>query len=79
MTKLLPADPVKRGRVKLALLLAIFALPVLAGWIAYVSGWGSGAASNYGTLLPPKQLDDPALAVILFLVLSFRRDETAPR
>ena len=62
MTKLLPDDPVKRGRVKLALLVAIFALPLIAGWIAYVSGWGSGAASNYGTLLPPKQLDDPALA-----------------
>jgi hypothetical protein len=58
---LLPDDPVKRGRVKLALLAAIFALPVVAGWIAYVSGWGSGAASNYGTLLPPKQLDDPVL------------------
>lgn len=62
MTQLLPADPVKRGRVKLAALIAIFALPVVAGSIAYVSGWGSGTTSNYGTLLPPRPLDDPALA-----------------
>ena len=62
--KLLPDDPVKRGRVKLALLVAIFALPVIAGSIAYVSGWGSGAASNYGTLLPPRQLDIPALVAL---------------
>ena len=64
MPKLLPADPVKRGRVKLALLLALFAIPVMAGWVAYVSGWGSGAAANYGTLLPPRLLEDPALVAL---------------
>jgi hypothetical protein len=50
--------------VKLAALMAIFALPVIGGWIAYVSGWGSGTASNYGTLLPPRPLDDPAFAAL---------------
>jgi hypothetical protein len=50
--KFLPADPVKRGRVKLALLLALFALPLFAAWAAYVSGWMAGNAANYGTLLP---------------------------
>ena len=62
--RLLLDDPVKRGRLKLAALIAVFALPVIAGWIAYVSGWGSGAASNYGTLLPPRPLDDPALVAL---------------
>lgn len=64
MTRLVPSDPVKRGRVKLAALIALFALPVIAGWIAYVSGWGSGTASNYGTLLQPRPLDDPALVAL---------------
>ena len=56
MISLFPADPVKRGRVKLALLIAVFAIPVVGGWIAYVSGWGSGTASNYGTLLAPQPM-----------------------
>ena len=64
MPKFLPADPVKRGRVKLALLLALFALPLFAAWAAYVSGWMSGNAANYGTLLPPRLLEDPALVAL---------------
>ena len=59
MTSLLPADPVKRGRVKLALLIAVFSIPVVAGSIAYVSGWGSGTASNYGSLLAPQPMAAP--------------------
>jgi hypothetical protein len=61
---LLPADPVKRGRVKLALLAALFALPVIAGWVAFVSGWGSGTASNYGVLLAPRPLAAAPLAAL---------------
>jgi hypothetical protein len=57
---LLPADPVRRGRVKLALLIAVFAIPVVAGWLAYVSGWGSGTAANYGALLAPRTMASPA-------------------
>jgi cytochrome oxidase Cu insertion factor (SCO1/SenC/PrrC family) len=61
---LLPADPVKRGRVKLALLTALFAIPVLAGWVAYVSGWGSGTAANYGLLLAPQPIAAAPLAAL---------------
>ena len=64
MPKFLPADPVKRGRVKLALLLALFALPLFAAWAAYVSGWMSGNAANYGTLLQPRLLEHPALVAL---------------
>ena len=64
MPKFLPADPVKRGRVKLALLLALFAVPLFAAWAAYVSGWMSGTAANYGTLLQPRRLEDPALVAL---------------
>jgi len=62
--RFLPDDPVKRGRVKLALLLALFAIPLVAAWAIYVSGWVSGAAANYGTLLQPRRLDDPALVAL---------------
>jgi len=51
---LLPGDPVKRGRVKLALLAAFFALPVAAGWIAWWLELAPGAAGNYGTLIAPQ-------------------------
>ncbi len=52
--QILPADPVRRGRVKLALLAAFFALPVAAGWIAWWLDLAPGAAGNYGTLLAPQ-------------------------
>lgn len=61
-----PAPPhaVKRGRYKLLALGAFFALPVLAGWVAYLTGWVPGTTSNYGTLLPPKPLGTPALEAL---------------
>jgi len=59
---LLPADPVKRGRVKLALLGAFFALPVAAAWIAWRLDLAPGTTANYGTLLPPRPLAVEALA-----------------
>lgn len=61
MNKLLPADPVKRGRIKLLALAAFFALPVLAGYVVYFFGWTPGGAANYGTLLPPQPLPDATL------------------
>jgi len=64
VSRLLPSDPVKRGRVKLALLLALFALPLIAAWTAYVSGWLPGGKANYGTLLSPRLLEDPAIAAL---------------
>jgi hypothetical protein len=58
---LLPADPVKRGRIKLLALAAFFALPVFAGYVVYFFGWVPGGAANYGTLLAPHQLPDTPL------------------
>lgn len=59
-----PGGPVRRGRVKLLALGAFFALPVLAGWIAYLTGWVPGTKSNYGTLLQPKPLGTPAFEAL---------------
>ena len=64
MSRFLPDDPVKRGRVKLALLFAVFAIPLVAAWAAYVSGWLSGGQGNYGALLPPRLMEDPALVAL---------------
>lgn len=52
----------KRGRLRLLLLAAFFALPVAGGWIAYLSGWVPGATGNYGELLTPRAVPDPALS-----------------
>jgi len=56
---LLPADPVKRGRVKFALLGAFFLLPVVASWVAWRFELVPGTAGNYGTLLPPRPVTLP--------------------
>jgi len=56
VARLLPADPVRRGRVKLALLAAFFVLPVAAGWVAWWLDLAPGATGNYGTLIPPQRL-----------------------
>lgn len=61
MIDLLPADPVKRGRIKLLALAAFFALPVLAGYVVYFMGWAPGNAANYGTLIPPRLLSEATL------------------
>ena len=61
MIDLLPADPVKRGRVKLLALAAFFALPVLAGYIAYFFDWVPGSAANYGALIAARPLSQATL------------------
>jgi cytochrome oxidase Cu insertion factor (SCO1/SenC/PrrC family) len=58
---LLPADPVKRGRVKLLALAAFFALPVVAGYVAFFFDLAPGSAANYGTLIPARPLPDATL------------------
>lgn len=50
-----------RGQIKLMLLLALFATPMLAAWLAYAY-LPPTRASNYGELLKPIPLDLPALA-----------------
>lgn len=56
MARLLPADPIRRGRAKLVLLAAFFLLPVAAGWVAWWLDLAPGATGNYGTLIPPQPL-----------------------
>ena len=56
---LLPADPVKRGRVKFALLGAFFLLPVAASWLAWRFELVPGTTGNYGTLLAPRPVALP--------------------
>lgn len=61
MSGLLPADPVKRGRVQLLALAAFFALPVVAGYIAFFFDLAPGSTANYGTLIPARPLADTPL------------------
>jgi len=56
VARLLPADPLRRGRARLALLAAFFVLPVAAGWVAWWLDLAPGATGNYGTLIAPKPL-----------------------
>jgi len=60
-----PAEgSVARGRLKLVLIGALFALPVLTGWIAYLTGWVPGTTSNYGTLIAPQPIAAAAVAAL---------------
>ena len=50
-------DPVRRGRVKLALLGLFFAAPFALAWLTWWLDWAPGTTSNYGELiLPPRPL-----------------------
>jgi cytochrome oxidase Cu insertion factor (SCO1/SenC/PrrC family) len=60
-----PADAaVKRGRLKLLLMAAFFAAPVLLAWLAYRFEWATGTTGNYGALLRPAALPDAALTAL---------------
>ena len=60
--RLLPSDPLARGRVKLALLGVFFAAPFALAWLAVRLDWAPGATSNYGELVtPPRPLGGAAL------------------
>lgn len=54
----------RRGRLKLALIGALFALPVLGGWLAYLGGWAPGTRSNYGSLIAPRPVAAAALLAL---------------
>ena len=51
--RLLPEDPVKRGRLQLLLLIGVFVLPLAGSGVAYLFHWSTGHRSNYGTLIEP--------------------------
>jgi cytochrome oxidase Cu insertion factor (SCO1/SenC/PrrC family) len=60
-----PADTtVKRGRLKLLLMAAFFAAPVLLAWLAYRFDWATGTSGNYGVLLKPAAPPDAALSAL---------------
>jgi hypothetical protein len=63
-----PAQPAegaaRRGRLTLALIGALFALPVVIGWVAYLTGWSPGATSNYGALLAPRPIAAAPVAAL---------------
>jgi len=61
---LLPADPVKRGRVKFALLGVFFLLPVAASWLAWRFELVPGTTGNYGTLIAPRPVALPLPGVL---------------
>lgn len=57
MDQATPAEgSARRGRLKLVLIGALFALPAVAGWLAYLTGRVPGTTSNYGTLLAPRPI-----------------------
>jgi cytochrome oxidase Cu insertion factor (SCO1/SenC/PrrC family) len=54
--RILPEDPIKRGRLQLVLLIAVFVLPLVGSALAYLFGWSTGHRSNYGALIEPHPL-----------------------
>jgi cytochrome oxidase Cu insertion factor (SCO1/SenC/PrrC family) len=62
--RLLPEDPVKRGRFQLLLLITVFLLPLVGSALAYLFGWSTGHRSNYGELIEPQAVPQSALATL---------------
>ena len=60
--RLLPEDPVRRGRLQLLLLIAVFLLPLAGSGLAYLFGWSPGRTSNYGALIEPRAAPPDTLA-----------------
>ena len=44
--RLLPEDPVKRGRLQLLLLIGVFVLPLAGSGVAYLFHWSTGHTST---------------------------------
>lgn len=62
--RLLPEDPVKRGRLQLVLLITVFLLPLAGSGLAYLLGWSTGRTGNYGALIEPRAAPQSALATL---------------
>ncbi|HEX9184492.1 MAG TPA: cytochrome C oxidase subunit I [Burkholderiales bacterium] len=53
-------ESARRGRAKLVLLAAVFALPLVLAGLAYWLDWAPGTTANYGELVaPPRPLAGP--------------------
>jgi hypothetical protein len=74
---LLPADPVRRGRIKLLALAGVFSLPVVLGWIAFLFDLVPGATGNYGELITPRPIEGADMAALRgkWVLLSFDTPE----
>ncbi len=57
-------DPVRRGRLKLLLLAAFFALPVAASFLLWWLDLAPGTAGNYGTLIAPRPVPAAPVAAL---------------
>ena len=62
--RLLPEDPVKRGRAQLVLLITVFVLPLAGSGLAYLFGWSTGHRSNYGELIEPRAAPQSVLVTL---------------
>lgn len=51
-------------RLKLALIAAVCAAPVVLATLTYWLGWGTGTAGNYGELIEPRKLADAPFAAL---------------
>jgi hypothetical protein len=52
------------SRIKVLLIAAVCAAPLVLGTLAYVMRWGQGSSGNYGELIPPKPIAGPALETL---------------
>lgn len=59
-----PKVEVRRGRIKLLLLAAIFLLPAVASWLIWRFELAGGTPGNYGTLIAPRPVAAPPLAAL---------------
>lgn len=59
-----PEAKVRSGRRTLLAIAAVFALPVLVGWYAYLTGRVPGTTSNYGTLITPRLLSAESVVAL---------------
>ncbi|HXZ51509.1 MAG TPA: SCO family protein [Burkholderiales bacterium] len=57
-------DAARRARLKLLLLAAFFAAPLVFAWLAYRFEWGIGALGNYGELVGPAALPEVTLTAL---------------
>lgn len=57
-------DAARRARLKLLLLAAFFAAPLVLAWLTYRFEWGIGASGNYGELVGPTALPELTLTVL---------------
>jgi cytochrome oxidase Cu insertion factor (SCO1/SenC/PrrC family) len=59
-----PTSAARRNRIKLALIAALFILPIALAWLAHRFELGSGRTANYGSLVAPRAVPDAPLARI---------------